>query len=64
MCLTTEALFLFLSLLPPDIVESSESRIIVRSEVRDAVWEPRDGMWCTRAPKIDSQLRLKQGEEV
>jgi hypothetical protein len=61
---TTEALFLFLSLLPPDIVERSDDRIVVHADVREAVWEPHDEEWCTRAPEIDAALRLKQGDDV
>lgn len=62
MCLTAEALFLFISLLPPGIVEVSDERIRVRAEVRDAVWERRGDAWCTPAPKIDATIRLRQGE--
>ncbi|MDF0599499.1 hypothetical protein P1J78_02035 [Psychromarinibacter sp. C21-152] len=49
MCLTTEALLLFLSLLPSEIVETSADRIVVRAEVSDAVWLPNGREWCTDA---------------
>ncbi len=49
MCLTTEALLLFLSLLPSEIVETSEDRIVVRAETRDAIWLPNGHEWCTDA---------------
>jgi len=62
MCLTTEALMLFLSLLPPEIVELSPERITVRAEVRDAHWLAQGEMWCTAAPKLDAAVRLKAGE--
>lgn len=64
MCLTSEALFLFLSLLSPDIVERSEDRIVVHAEVRDAVWLAREDKWCSAAPRIDAALRLRAGEEA
>lgn len=61
MCLTTEALMLFLSLLPPEIVETGEDRIVVRAEVRDAVWTPRGEKWCTAARDMGAAFRLEQG---
>ncbi|MGI3168723.1 hypothetical protein ACRARG_06205 [Pseudooceanicola sp. C21-150M6] len=64
MCLTTEALLLFLSLLPPEIVEHGENRITVRAETRDAIWQIKGEKWCTTAPQIDAVFRLKQGEEA
>lgn len=50
MCLTAEALALFLSLLPGEIVTSTPERIIVHAEVRDAHWLPVGDRWCTKAP--------------
>ncbi|WP_425050105.1 hypothetical protein [Psychromarinibacter sp. S121] len=64
MCLTTEALMLFLSLLPQEIVDISDERIVVRAEVRDAVWQVKGDEWCTQAPKIDAAFRLRQGSDA
>jgi len=62
MCLTTEALLLFLNLLPRDIVEMGQDQIIVRAETRDAIWEAKGDKWCTTAPQLDKTIRLKLGE--
>ena len=64
MCLTAEALFLFLSVLPPEIVETTESRITVAAETRDAVWLAKGDEWCTSAPQIDAAIRLERGEAL
>lgn len=62
MCLTTQALLLFLSLLPPDIVEMGKSQVIVRAETRDAIWTAKGDKWCTSAPNLDKTIRFKLGE--
>ncbi|SEJ51446.1 hypothetical protein SAMN05421762_1216 [Pseudooceanicola nitratireducens] len=62
MCLTTQALMLFMNLLPPEIVELGDDRIIVRAETRDAIWVAKGDEWCTNAPKLDRAIRFKQGE--
>ncbi len=64
MCLTTEALLLFLNLLPPEIIEMGHDRITVRAETRDAVWIARGDKWCTDAPHIDAAIRTGQGAPV
>ncbi|SDI19974.1 hypothetical protein [Aliiruegeria lutimaris] len=64
MCLTTEALLLFINLLSPQIVEIADDRVIIHAETRDAVWEARADQWCTQAPRIDAALRLKAGEAL
>lgn len=53
MCLTPEALHLFLSLLSPEIVDVSRDLVIVRAETQNAVWEPVGSRWCTEAPDDD-----------
>ncbi|MCA0961467.1 hypothetical protein [Salipiger bermudensis] len=62
MCLTAEALFLFLSVLPPEIVKITEARITVAAETRDAVWLAKGDEWCTSAPEIDAAIRHGRGE--
>lgn len=64
MCLTPQALFLFLSLLPQEIVDRGPDRITVRAELRDAVWLAKGETWCTGAPQIDAAIRLGQGEAL
>jgi len=58
MCLTTEALALFLNLIAFDLVASAPDRIIVRAETRDAHWVAHDGEWCTMAPQLDRMARF------
>ena len=53
MCLTAEALALFLNLLPPGIVETTPGRIIVHAEMGEAHWVANDERWCTMAPQFD-----------
>ncbi|WP_407495298.1 hypothetical protein [Pseudooceanicola sp. MF1-13] len=62
MCLTTEALLIFLNLLPREIVEMGTDRIIVRAETRDAIWIAKDDKWCTSAPQLDRTIQFKLGE--
>lgn len=47
MCLTTEMLALFLSILPPGIVTAEADRITVHAEAGDAVWVAKGDVWCT-----------------
>lgn len=60
MCLTTEALVLFLNLLAPEMIRQEPGRLIVMATTRDAHWVARDGAdrWCTMAPQIDRMERL------
>lgn len=52
MCLSTQALVLFLSLLPQDIVEPSVSAVLVRAETGDVIWHLYDDVWCTTSPLV------------
>lgn len=47
MCLTTDALVLFLSLLPAEIISSEPERIIVHAEIGNTVWKHDNDIWCT-----------------
>ncbi|OWU85244.1 hypothetical protein ATO6_09470 [Oceanicola sp. 22II-s10i] len=68
MCLTAEALLIFLNLLPPEIVDRAPDRILVHAEERTAVWtlvsETPKQKWCTDAKKIDAAFRLKGGVDA
>lgn len=46
MCLKHQAMLLFLSLLPPEIVERSPSAILIRAEVQDVLWINVGHRWC------------------
>ena len=50
MCLTAEALMLFLSILPEDRIDVGFDRVVIRAETRDAVWVAEGERWCTDAP--------------
>jgi len=53
MCLTANALAMFLNLLAPETVSTAPGRITVHAERRDAHWIARDDRWCTRRPALD-----------
>lgn len=53
MCLTPTAMLAFLSMISPDIYETTQERIIVRAETGDVTYTVRDGHWCI-APAADS----------
>ena len=57
MCLSAQALALFLNLLAHDAIVTSPDRIVIRSEVREAHWVPVADLWCTMAPQIDRMSR-------
>ncbi|TDK46238.1 hypothetical protein [Antarcticimicrobium luteum] len=59
MCLTTDALVLFLNLTNPDLIAAEAGRITVHATERDAVWVlTDDDLWCTMAPQIDRLARF------
>ncbi len=59
MCITAEALALFLNLLNPDLIATDAGRITVHATERDAVWVLTDeDEWCTMAPQIDRLARF------
>ncbi len=58
MCLTAEAIALFLNLLPAASIETVPGRIIIAAETRAAHWVLVGEQWCTMAPQIDQQERL------
>lgn len=58
MCLTTEALALFLNMIMVPDITMEPGRIIVHAETRDAHWVAVDDEWCTMAPQIDRMDRL------
>ena len=59
MCLTGEALALFLNLLDPGLISSDAGRITVHATEGEAVWVLTDAdEWCTMAPQIDRLARF------
>lgn len=61
MCLSSQALYVFLSLFPADMVTLTPERVILHAEVRDAHWVYNGETWCTMAPQIDASHRLTPG---
>ena len=51
MCISAQALALFLSILDPAIVTEEEARITVRATTQDAVWYRVGALWCSDAPR-------------
>ena len=58
MCITPQALALFLNLLNFDMITMEEGRITVHAETRPAVWVETGNHWCTMAPQIDRMARF------
>lgn len=58
MCLTAEALALFLNLLSPDVITTEAGRIVIHATDRRAVWVQSQDRWCTMAPQIDRMARF------
>lgn len=58
MCLTTEALALFVNLISLDLIDTMPDRIVIRAETRDVHWVAVGEQWCTMAPQIDRLIRF------
>ena len=58
MCLTTEALAVFLNLVAFDLVTLAPDRIVIAAETRDAHWVAHAEEWCTMAPQFDRMARF------
>lgn len=59
MCLTAEALALFLNLLNPQIITTEPGLITIDATAKSAVWVETGDKWCTRAPQIDRVARFQ-----
>jgi len=59
MCLTAEALALFLNLIGMDLVIADPGRIVVAAEAGDVHWVlTAEDEWCTMAPQLDRMARF------
>lgn len=59
MCLTAEALAVFLNLIGFDLVETDPGRIIVQAEAGAVHWVlTAEDEWCTMAPQLDRLARF------
>jgi len=64
MCLTTEALALFLNLIAFDLVAMAPDRIVVQADTRDAHWVAQADQWCTMAPQLDRMERFAKASST
>ncbi len=53
MCLTAEALALFLNMIVVSEITMEPGRIVVHADARQAHWVAVGDEWCTMAPQID-----------
>ncbi len=60
MCLSTQALFLFISLLPQEIVNGSSEEILIAAQTGDVTWQNFDGEWCTVAPMVRASVAKEE----
>lgn len=60
MCLTAEALALFLNLLSMDDITTSPGRIVIHAQASDAHWVAVEDEWCTLAPQLDAMDRMQK----
>ena len=58
MCLTAEALALFLNLIGHSIVTTTPAQITVHATEGDVIWRPVRDEWCTTAPAEDRRARF------
>ena len=64
MCMTVEALVLFLSILSEDRIELGTNSVTVNAEVGPVVYEKIGTMWCSERPRSEEMLRLVYGDPV
>ena len=55
MCLTTQAMYLFVSILSPDVVSPSASQILIQAQTGSVVWENYGDLWCIDGPPSEQQ---------
>ena len=65
MCLSAEALAVFLNLIAFDGITMEPGRIIIPAELNEAHWVrvDADDKWCTMAPQLDRIVRFAALEQ-
>lgn len=58
MCMTLEALLVFLNIIGPEMVESRPGLFIVHAEQGPVRWVETESNWCTIAPQLDRIARF------
>jgi hypothetical protein len=64
MCLSTEALVLFLSMISPEIVHPSGSEVRIMATAGAVTWRHQDGVWCLATDEMspkDAPARTSAG---
>jgi hypothetical protein len=59
MCLSAEALALFLNIIGTDLVSTDAGRIVVHATDGDVTYVANGDAWCTMAPQIDRMTRIE-----
>lgn len=60
MCITAEALALFLNILAMDNITTEPGRVVIHAEASDAHWVAVEDEWCTMAPQLESMARMQR----
>lgn len=58
MCLSLDALIVFLNLVGPDIVSTEPGRFIVHAESGNTHWVETTDEWCTMGPQLERMARF------
>ena len=58
MCLTLDALIVFLNIIGPQMVSSEPGRFIIHAKDGDTHWVETDAVWCTMGPQLDRMARF------
>ena len=59
MCLTAEALALFLNMIAAPTSSAEPGFIVVHAHASDIHWVAVEDVWCTEAPTLDRVATLK-----
>jgi hypothetical protein len=59
MCLSAEALALFLNIIGSDLVSTEAGRITVHATDGDVTYVSHDDKWCTMGPQLDQAARFE-----
>lgn len=62
MCLTLDALLVFLNVIGPDLVTTEPGRFIVHAEQGHVHWIETDGEYCTSGPQKDQKGAPRWGD--
>ena len=58
MCMTLEALIVFINLIGPELVESNPGEFIIHASQGDVTWVEAGTEWCTMGPQLDRMARF------